>query len=121
MDGSSSSRGPHFDSVFCRKLREERVRKSLSLREVASKTGISHGQLCRYENGFCEPSPKTLRKLRGIFDLEIKARKPVSTGATDFNWENAPLSLQELQILIALREGRVKDAIQMVLDFPAMS
>ncbi len=47
-------------------LEEKRRKESLSLRQVAAKTGLSHTTIAEVINGNC-PSPETIKKLAQTF------------------------------------------------------
>lgn len=53
------------------RLRELRLRKELTLRQLAVEAGLSPGLLSQIENGQTEPSLATLRKLAEVFDAEM--------------------------------------------------
>ena len=44
-------------------LKEIRLARGMTQEELAKKTGVSQSQIARYENGDCEPTLDTLRKL----------------------------------------------------------
>lgn len=54
------------------KLRQARLKRKLSLREVAEATGISYSMLCRLEIGSRLPSRETARKLYYFYGKKVK-------------------------------------------------
>lgn len=54
------------------KMRKERQRRKLSLREVAEATGISYSFLCRLEIGTRLPSRDAARKLYWFYGKKVK-------------------------------------------------
>lgn len=55
------------------KLRELRDARGLTLRELASQTGLSPTLLSQVERGITEPSLKSLRALAGVFGQSVSA------------------------------------------------
>ncbi len=55
------------DGVKLQRLREERV---LSQRELARMAGLSHQTVWRFENGFENAHPQTIRKIAGVLGVE---------------------------------------------------
>lgn len=55
------------------RLREMRLSRGLSLRELGTRTGLSPTLLSQVERGVTEPSLLTLRKLAGCFEESIVA------------------------------------------------
>jgi transcriptional regulator with XRE-family HTH domain len=55
------------DAVKLKRLREERV---LSQRELARMAGLTHQTVWRYENGFTNAHPRTIRKIAGVLDVQ---------------------------------------------------
>ncbi len=52
-----------------KRLREERV---LSQRELARMAGLTHQTVWRYENGFTNAHPRTIRKIAGVLGVQPK-------------------------------------------------
>ena len=52
-----------------KRLREERV---LSQRELARMAGLTHQTVWRYENGFTNAHPSTIRKIAGVLGVQPK-------------------------------------------------
>jgi transcriptional regulator with XRE-family HTH domain len=61
----SASDGKHFGN----RLREARIRASLSQSELEELSGIPKARLSRYENGHVEPSIQTLARLAGALNV----------------------------------------------------
>jgi transcriptional regulator with XRE-family HTH domain len=57
------------DVAKLKRLREERV---LSQRELARMAGLTHATVWRFENGFREAHPQTIRKIAGVLGVEPK-------------------------------------------------
>jgi transcriptional regulator with XRE-family HTH domain len=57
------------DAVKLKRLREERV---LSQRELARMAGLTHQTVWRYENGFTNAHPRTIRKIAGVLGVQPK-------------------------------------------------
>jgi transcriptional regulator with XRE-family HTH domain len=55
--------------VKLKRLREERV---LSQRELARMAGLTHQTVWRYENGFTNAHPRTIRKIAGVLGVQPK-------------------------------------------------
>jgi transcriptional regulator with XRE-family HTH domain len=55
------------DGVKLQRLREEQV---LSQRELARMAGLTHQTVWRFENGFTNAHPKTIRKIAGVLGVE---------------------------------------------------
>jgi transcriptional regulator with XRE-family HTH domain len=55
------------DAVKLKRLREERV---LSQRELARMAGLTHQTVWRYENGFTNAHPRTIRKIAGVLYVQ---------------------------------------------------
>ena len=51
------------------KLKELRIEKGLSQREVSSALGMSRNAFTNYENGYREPSLDNLKKICQFFDV----------------------------------------------------
>ncbi len=58
------------DGVKLQRLREERV---LSQRELARLAGLTHQTVWRYENGWTNAHPRTIRKIAEALGVEPKA------------------------------------------------
>ena len=63
------------DGVRLKHLREERV---LSQRELARSAGLTHQTVWRFENGFVNAHPRTIRKLAEA--LRVEPRELVKKG-----------------------------------------
>lgn len=58
------------NSFNCERLKKMRIKRNLSLTEVAEKMGTSEATLSRYENGLTKKIPiKTVKKLAEIYDV----------------------------------------------------
>ena len=57
------------DGVKLQQLREERV---LSQRELARLAGLTHQTVWRFENGFVNAHPRTIRKIAEVLGVEPK-------------------------------------------------
>ncbi len=55
------------DGVKLKQLREEKV---LSQRELARMAGLTHQTVWRYENGFTQAHPRTIRKIAAVLGVE---------------------------------------------------
>jgi transcriptional regulator with XRE-family HTH domain len=55
------------DGVKLQRLREEQV---LSQRELARMAGLTHQTVWRFENGFTNAHPQTIRKIAGVLGVE---------------------------------------------------
>ncbi len=51
------------------KLKELRIEKGLSQREVSSALGMTRNAFTNYENGYREPSLENLKKICQFFDV----------------------------------------------------
>lgn len=51
------------------KLKELRIEKGLSQREVSSALGMTRNAFTNYENGYREPSLDNLKKISQFFDV----------------------------------------------------
>jgi transcriptional regulator with XRE-family HTH domain len=61
--------GMEVDGDKLKHLREEKV---LSQRELARLSGLTHQTVWRYENGFTEAHPRTIRKIASVLGVEPK-------------------------------------------------
>lgn len=60
------------NSFNCERLKKMRIKRNLSLTEVAEKMGTSEATLSRYENGLTKKIPiKTVKKLEKFMMLVI--------------------------------------------------
>ena len=59
--------GVEVDGAKLRKLREEKV---FSQRELARIAGLTHQTVWRYENGFTQAHPRTIRKIAEVLEVE---------------------------------------------------
>jgi transcriptional regulator with XRE-family HTH domain len=57
------------DGVKLQRLREDQV---LSQRELARLAGLTHQTIWRFENGFTNAHPQTIRKIAGALGVEPK-------------------------------------------------
>ena len=57
------------DAVKLKRLREGRV---LTQRELARMAGLTHQTVWRYENGFTNAHPRTIRKIAGVLGVQPK-------------------------------------------------
>jgi transcriptional regulator with XRE-family HTH domain len=57
------------DGMKLQRLREEKV---LSQRELARLAGLTHQTVWRFENGFTNAHPRTIRKIAGVLGVEPK-------------------------------------------------
>ncbi len=57
------------DGAKLQRLREERI---LSQRELARTAGLTHQTVWRFENGFVNAHPKTIRKIADVLGVEPK-------------------------------------------------
>ena len=55
----------------CKKLKEFREKKGLTMKQVALKIGVTESCYCLWENGSRKPSFETLVKLAVIFDCTV--------------------------------------------------
>jgi transcriptional regulator with XRE-family HTH domain len=55
------------DGVKLQRLREERV---LSQRELARLAGLTHQTVWRFENGWTNAHPRTIRRIAGVLGVE---------------------------------------------------
>lgn len=55
------------------RLRELRLRRGMTLRELAEAADVSPGMLSQLENGITDPSLNTLRRLASVFQSEVAA------------------------------------------------
>jgi transcriptional regulator with XRE-family HTH domain len=53
------------------KLKEYRLAKGMTMKQVAEKIGIAECTYCAYEHGTREPSIEKLKKLAGVFGCSI--------------------------------------------------
>jgi transcriptional regulator with XRE-family HTH domain len=67
------------DGVKLQRLREERV---LSQRELARLGGLTHQTVWRFENGWTNAHPRTIRKIAEVLGVEPKelVKKGVEDG-----------------------------------------
>jgi transcriptional regulator with XRE-family HTH domain len=57
------------DGMKLQRLREDMV---LSQRELARLAGLTHQTVWRFENGFTNAHPQTIRKIAGVLGVEPK-------------------------------------------------
>ena len=60
-----------MDNRFCKNLRNIRIEKKLTQKQVALKLGVVESCYANWEQGRTEPSIETLRKLGEIFNVSI--------------------------------------------------
>lgn len=51
-------------------LRELRIRKDVTMRQVADQAGISESMYCLIENGKRRPSPDVAKRIGGFLDFD---------------------------------------------------
>lgn len=59
------------EGAFSERLKALRKEHGLSQEELASKLDVSPGSVGNWEIGPSEPHPKTLKKIAGLFDVEV--------------------------------------------------
>ena len=57
--------------IVGQKIKEIRKKKSLTIQELAEKSGMSEGHISRLENGLKSPTISTLEKLAQALDVPI--------------------------------------------------
>ena len=57
------------------RVRELRLERDWSLRDLAHMTGISKSELSKYENGLAEPSITNYIKLCNVFGIKVTGNK----------------------------------------------
>ena len=55
--------------MFCERLKQQRVKKALSQKELADRLNISQQTVAKWEKGSTFPKPATLKKLTEILDV----------------------------------------------------
>lgn len=53
------------------RLRDYRLERKLTLRQIATALGISESSVCLYEKGLREPNLATLKKLAKLYGCKI--------------------------------------------------
>ena len=53
------------------KLKEYRLAKGMTMKQVAEKIGVAECTYCAYEHGTREPNIEKLKKLASIFDCSV--------------------------------------------------
>ena len=56
---------------FSQRLKELRVEKNLTQKELSLYLGLSPNSICEWEKGRCEPNAETLKKLSELFECSI--------------------------------------------------
>ena len=65
---------------FARHLRDARVRRGLSVAEVAEQVGVSTASIYFWETDHCRPRDANLSALCKVLRLPIKATKAMAVG-----------------------------------------
>jgi transcriptional regulator with XRE-family HTH domain len=66
--------------TFARHLRDARVRRGLSVAEVAEQVGVSASSIYFWETDHCRPRDANLSSLCKVLRLPIKATKAMAAG-----------------------------------------
>jgi transcriptional regulator with XRE-family HTH domain len=93
------------------RLREIRELRQYSQRELAVRCGMGEKQIFRYENGENDPTADTLAKIA----KELSVTTDYLLGLTDDpdgSFKEEDLSAMERKLIIAVREGRIVEALQ---------
>ena len=86
---------------FCHRLKELRIEKNLTQKELASYLSLSPNSICEWEKGRCEPGIEQLKKLSALFECSIDF---LTENADDFgnvviNGESSALTSKEKKLL----------------------
>ena len=65
---------------FARQLRDARVRRGLSVAEVAEQIGVSQASIYFWETDHCRPRDANLSALCKVLGLPIRATKAMAAG-----------------------------------------
>jgi transcriptional regulator with XRE-family HTH domain len=65
---------------FARHLRDARLRRGLSVAEVAEQVGVSTASIYFWENDHCRPRDANLSALCKVLRLPIRAAKAMAAG-----------------------------------------
>ena len=68
-----SGRSAAIDVRVARRLREARVAAGMTVREAATRTGLDHSQIVKYENGTHRPPLNRLDMLADAYGLTLAA------------------------------------------------
>jgi transcriptional regulator with XRE-family HTH domain len=63
------------------RIRQERIKRGWTLREVGEQVGLQKGTVCTLENGISKPSYDVLIKLENLFGLSHRELFAEASGA----------------------------------------
>ena len=105
-------------------LRMARVNRSLSLAEVASKTGLTNSIISRIENGKVkEPSPTAIRELCSLYGIPVtrmyvlygwlsacdETNRVLFDNANELDSRDVAFIQQAIDYLVEMKRGRKND------------
>ena len=95
------------------RLKESRLKSHLTQEELAEKLDTDKVQISRWERGEAMPRPESLVDLSRILGVSVDYLLGLSDEPTiRMRFDN--LSLEEMAILTALRNGNEKEAIKII-------
>lgn len=86
-------------SEFGDYLKDLRTTKNITLRELSDRTGVSHTQINRIENGQQSPKPATIKKIADGLDMDYNLLLSIA-GHIDLN-DELYKEIRETQRLIS--------------------
>lgn len=71
MPGTARSAVPHYDAVAQTRIREYRLSRGMTIRELAAQAQISVGLISQVERGVADPSLETMRKIARVLGIPL--------------------------------------------------
>lgn len=95
------------------RLRELRLQKGYTHQELADLLGVSERQITRYESGKTDPSSSVLTRAAQVLgvttDYLVGLADDIAPGL-----KGGEMSLKEQAIIVAIRNGHIIEAINMI-------
>ena len=87
--------------MFSIRLKELRLEKGLTQKELSARLNLSPNSVCEWEKGRCEPNIDTLKKLSNIFNCSIDYLAGTSDdfGCISFNNQTDELTSEERKLV----------------------
>ena len=97
------------------RVKERRQQLGLTQDELAARLNIGHKQVWLYENNRGNPTAETLTAMATALDVSIDYLLGL-TDEPNGTYTGQGLTSLELRLVAAVREGRFREAIRMVLE-----
>lgn len=100
--------------MFASRLKEIRARRNYTLEELGALVGRSRSQVARWEHGQT-PSAEVVRNLAVVLGVSTDYLYGLVDQPTE-HLQEAALSGEERQLLDALRNGKLRTAMQLLIE-----